>query len=117
MSKLSVVVSAYNEERNIKDCLESVRGLADEIIVIDNSSTDKTGEIARKYTKKVFEQKNDPKNIDPQKNFGFSKATGDWILSLDADERITPELTNEIKSVLSQQPTATRSTSSGQDSQ
>ena len=117
MSKLSVVISAYNEERNIKDCLESVRGLADEIIVIDNSSTDKTGEIARKYTKKVFEQKNDPKNIDPQKNFGFSKATGDWILSLDADERITPELTNEIKSVLSQQPTATRSTSSGQDSQ
>jgi len=99
MSKLSVVISAYNEGRNIKDCLESVRGLADEIIVIDNSSTDKTGEIARKYTKKVFEQKNDPKNIDPQKNFGFSKATGDWILSLDADERITPELTNEISQV------------------
>src|SRR3989344_6133982 len=97
MSKLSVVVSAYNEERNIKDCLESVRGLADEIIVIDNSSSDKTGEIARKYTKKVFEQKNDPKNIDLQKNFGFSKAIGGWILSLDADERVTPELAKEIK--------------------
>jgi len=98
MNKLSVVISVHNEERNIKECLESVKDLADEIVVVDNSSTDKTGEIAQKYTKKVFEQKNDPKNIDLQKNFGFSKATGDWILSLDADERITPGLTKEIKS-------------------
>ena len=104
MNKLSVVISAYNEERNIKDCLESVRRLADEIIVVDNSSTDRTGEIARKYTKKVFEQKNDPKNIDLQKNFGFSKATGDWILSLDADERLTPELTKEIKGKIGNSP-------------
>src|SRR3989338_2723337 len=105
MNKLSVVISAYNEEKNIKDCLDSIKNLADEIVVVDNLSADKTAEIARNYTKKVFEQKNDPKNIDLQKNLGFSRASGDWILSLDADERATPELTREIKSVLSQKPT------------
>ncbi len=96
--KLSVVISAYNEEKNIKACLESAVKFADEIIVVVNTSDDKTKEIAEKYTKKVFEQKNDPKNIDLQKNSGFSRATGDWILSLDADERITPELAKEIRS-------------------
>ena len=103
MNKISVVISAHNEEKNIEDCLKSAQELAYEIIVVDNSSTDKTGEIARKYTKKVFEQKNDPKNIDLQKNLGFSKATGDWILSLDADERITPELAKEIESRIKNQ--------------
>ena len=68
MNKLSVVISAYNEEKNIKDCLDSIKNLADEIVVVDNLSADKTAEIARNYTKKVFEQKNDPKNIDLQKN-------------------------------------------------
>jgi glycosyltransferase involved in cell wall biosynthesis len=97
MGKLSVVISAYNEERNIGECLESIKDIADEIIVVDNSSTDKTREIAKKHTKKVFEQKNDPKNIDLLKNFGFSKATGEWILSIDADERITHELSGEIR--------------------
>lgn len=100
MSKLSIVISAYNEERNIRDCLESVKDLADEIVVMDNSSSDKTGEIARKYTKKVYEQKNDPKKIDLQKNSAISRATGDWILSLDADERLTPELAKEVRSIL-----------------
>jgi len=103
VNKISVVISAHNEEKNIEDCLKSAQELAYEIIVVDNSSTDKTGEIARKYTKKVFEQKNDPKNIDLQKNLGFSKATGDWILSLDADERITPELAKEIESRIKNQ--------------
>ncbi len=98
MSKISVVVSAYNEGKNIKECLDSAKNLADEIVVVDNSSSDKTAEIAKKLGVKVFTQENDPQNIDLQKNFGFSKATGDWILSLDADERITPELAKEIKS-------------------
>lgn len=101
MNRLSLVVSAHNEEKNIKECLESVKGLVDEIIVVDNSSTDKTSEISKKYTSKVFVQENNPSRIDYQKNFGFSKATGDWILSLDADERMTPELSDEIKDKLS----------------
>lgn len=98
MNKLSVVISAYNEENNIRDCLSSVLALADEIVVVDNSSSDKTAEIAKKLGARIFTQGNDPKNIDLQKNFGFSKAAGDWILSLDADERVTPELAKEIKS-------------------
>jgi len=97
MSKLSVVISAFNEEKNIERCLKSL-SFADEIIVIDNSSLDKTAEIAKKYTKLVFTQKNDPNLIDLQKNIGFEKASCDWILSIDADEEVSPELTKEIRS-------------------
>jgi len=97
---LSVVISAHNEEKNIKECLESVGNLADEIIVIDNSSTDRTGEIAKKLGAKVITQENDYKKIDLQKNFGFDHASGDWIFSLDADERITPKLSDEIKKTI-----------------
>lgn len=97
MNKLSVVISAFNEEKNIEACLQSIKDFADEIIVVDNDSTDSTSKIAKRYTTKIFTQKNDPEKIDLQKNFGFSKATGDWILSLDADERVTPELEKEIK--------------------
>jgi len=107
MANLSVVVSVYNGEKYLQDCLASVKDLASEIIVVDHESTDKTVAIAKKFTKKVFKQKNDPENIDLQKNFGFEKATGDWILSLDADERITPELSEEIQKVLVSHPQIT----------
>jgi glycosyltransferase involved in cell wall biosynthesis len=99
MSKVTAVISAFNEEKNIERCLKSL-SFVDEIIVVDNSSTDKTSEIAKKYTKKVFVQKNDPNLIDLQKNFGFEKATLDWILSVDADEEISPELADEIKTTI-----------------
>lgn len=103
MSKVSAVISAFNEEKNIARCLESL-SFADEIIVVDNSSFDKTAEIAKKYTRKVFTQKNNPAEIDLQKNFGFTKATGDWILSIDADEEVSEELAGEIKRVLGTKP-------------
>lgn len=99
MNKISVVVSAFNEEKNLSACLESL-AWADEIVVVDNESTDKTAQIAKKYTKKLYSQKNDPLQIDVQKNFGFTKATHEWVLSLDADERISPELSHEIKKVI-----------------
>src|SRR5581483_1785352 len=101
MSKLSVVISAYNEEEKIKACLESVKW-ADEIVLLNNSSTDKTEDIARKTIKdlKVITQKNDPLSIDLQKNLGIEKATGEWILILDADERVTPELAQEIQNII-----------------
>ncbi len=99
--KLSVVITAYNEEKLLEECLTSVEHIADEIIVVDNNSTDKTQEIARKFTKKIYTQPNDPANIDILKNFGFKKATGEWVLSLDADERVTPELATEIRTALS----------------
>lgn len=96
MNTLSVVISAFNEEEKIKECLESVKNLATEIVFVDNLSLDKTREIARKYTNKIFIRKNNLM-LNVNKNYGFSKATGDWILSLDADERVTPELAKEIK--------------------
>lgn len=98
MKKLTVVISAYNEEAKIADCLDSVK-FADEIILIDNSSIDKTSEIASNYTKNIFKRENNLM-LNINKNFGFGKATGDFILSLDADERITRELAREIKNLL-----------------
>lgn len=95
--KLTVVISAFNEEKMIEDCLMSVKIFADEIILINNSSQDKTAEIAKKFTNHIFTRPNDPVNLNKNKNFGFTKATSDWILSLDADERIPEELAREIK--------------------
>ncbi len=100
-STLTVVISAYNEEKKIGDCLDSVR-FADQIIVIDCSSADKTATIAKKYTDHVYKRENNLM-LNVNKNFGFSKATGDWILSLDADERVTPELKEKIISVINSQ--------------
>lgn len=97
---ISIVISAYNEEGSIGDAIDSARDLGDEIIVVNNSSLDKTSQIAKEKGAKVFTQKNDPLKIDLQKNFGFSKATEPWILSLDADERLTPKLILEIKKTL-----------------
>jgi glycosyltransferase involved in cell wall biosynthesis len=94
---LSVAIIAGNEEKNIGDCLESVKW-ADEIIVVDSESTDRTVEIARKYTDKVFVRKWE--GYAPQKQFAIEQATCDWILSLDADERASPELKEEIEKVL-----------------
>lgn len=100
MAKLSVVISAFNEEKNIKDCLESVKW-TDEIVLIDNTSTDKTLEIAKRYTDKIFIRPNNPM-LNINKNFGFEKATGEWILNLDADERVTEELKKEIQRTIGQ---------------
>jgi len=96
MTKISAVISAFNEEKNITDCIKSVANLADEIIVIDNESSDKTAEIAKKYGAKLFSKPNNLM-LNINKNFGFSKANNDWIFNLDADERSTPELDCEIK--------------------
>ena len=94
MKTLSVVISAYNEGKNIKDCLSSVKW-ADEIILVDNTSTDKTVEIAKEFTNKIYIRPNNLM-LNINKNYGFSKATSEWVLSLDADERVTDELEEEI---------------------
>lgn len=94
---LSVIILTFNEEHNIADCLESVRW-ADEVIVVDSESTDRTVEIAQQYTPHVFIQ---PwLGYSGQRNFGLSKASGDWVFFLDADERVTPELRDSIQEVL-----------------
>ncbi len=84
----------------IEDCLKSAKLIADEIIFVDNTSSDKTIEIAEKYTLKIFTRPNDPVMLNRNKNFGFTKAKGEWIFSLDADERITPALAREIRAVI-----------------
>ncbi len=97
--KLSVALATRNEEENIGACLESVKEIADEIVVVDEESTDKTREIANSYGVRVFRVKHEPIfHITKQK--AIDKATGDWILQLDADERVTPRLVNEIKQVI-----------------
>lgn len=97
MEKLSVTIIALNEEGNIRDCLESVRW-ADEILVSDSGSTDRTAEICREYGAKVF---NDEwLGFGRQKNLVGDRARNDWILNIDADERVTPELRMEIEGVL-----------------
>jgi len=91
---ISVVIIAKNEQSRIKDCLESVCGWADEIVVLDDESTDDTRSIVLKYTDKIFTRHMDLEG--KQRNFGASKVKNDWILTLDCDERLTEDLKNEI---------------------
>jgi glycosyltransferase involved in cell wall biosynthesis len=86
---ISAVVICGNEEANIADCLESVKW-CDEIVVVDSMSADRTPEIARRYTDKVI-RRPWPGYV-AQKNFALEQGTGDWLFSIDADERCTPEL-------------------------
>jgi glycosyltransferase involved in cell wall biosynthesis len=98
MLPLSVVIVTKNEEVNIEDALKSVAD-AREIIVVDSFSSDKTVELCSKYTKKVFQHQWE--GFAQQKQKAVDHAGGEWILILDADERVTPELKTEIKSAIS----------------
>ncbi len=94
---LSVIIITKNEEHNIEDCLKSVIW-ANEIIVVDSGSSDNTVNICRKYTDKIFVA--DWPGYGAQKQRALSMATGEWVLSLDADERVTPLLKEEILSTI-----------------
>lgn len=93
-TKISAVINTRNESANIVDCLKSVK-FADEIIVVDMESTDDTVELAKEYTEKVFSHKA-VGYVEPARNFAISKAVGDWILILDADERIPKTLATKL---------------------
>jgi glycosyltransferase involved in cell wall biosynthesis len=88
--KISACIIGLNEEQNIGECLASLKGVADEIVYVDSYSSDRTVEIARKFTKRIFFRKFD--NYVAQKNFAASKAKHNWILNLDCDERLSEEL-------------------------
>jgi len=94
---LTVAIITYNEEKNIGRCISSVLPIADEILVVDSFSTDKTEEICREFNARFL--KNPFKGHIEQKNFALQCATHDYVLSLDADEALSPELLEEIKKV------------------
>jgi glycosyltransferase involved in cell wall biosynthesis len=92
-TKVSAVVVCYNEEDRIGDCLESLRW-CDEVVVVDSFSTDRTVEICQDYTNRVLQRK--WSGYRDQKAFAHSQATKDWVFLVDADERVTPALRDEI---------------------
>lgn len=97
--KLSVALATFNEERSLPGCLESLKGLADEIIVVDGTSSDKTIEIARSFGAEVTVTNNPPIfHINKQK--AIDRCRGEWILQMDADEKLTSELAEEIKEIV-----------------
>lgn len=99
MAKLTIALATYNEEKNLRACLASVQQIADEIVIVDGTSSDKTVAVAKEFGAKV-------KVVENQKIFHINKqkalemATGDWILQLDADEIVSPDLAREILNVL-----------------
>ncbi len=97
MVNLSVVIITKNEEVCIGECLESVKW-ANEIIVVDDESRDKTVEIAKRYTDRVLHRKMDIEG--KHRNWGYAQARNSWVLSLDADEKVTPELKIEIEEAI-----------------
>jgi glycosyltransferase involved in cell wall biosynthesis len=98
---LTVIVPCFNEEENIQECLESVTW-ADEILVVDSHSRDRTLEIARRYTSRIIQR--EYINSASQKNWAIPQATHRWVMVLDSDERVSPGLRDEIRALLARGP-------------
>src|SRR3989344_3630349 len=103
MPEISLAIATYNEEENIARCLKSTENLVSEIIAVDGSSTDGTVEILKKFGAGVTVSSN-PENFHINKNKAIDKCKGDWILQLDADEVVTPELKREILKAVNLKP-------------
>lgn len=100
---LSVVLAVHNEESTLGACLDSVKDFADEIVIVDGASTDRTREVAKKYATRIIETNNPPLfHINKQK--ALEAAKGDWILQLDADERVSEALKKQILNVMKGYP-------------
>ncbi|MEO8666828.1 MAG: glycosyltransferase family 2 protein [Ignavibacteria bacterium] len=97
MNKVSALIICKNEEKNIEECIKSVLW-CDEIVLIDSFSIDRTISIAEKYSPKIFQ--NEWKGFAVQRKFGLTKATNEWVLAIDADERCSKELEEEIRSLM-----------------
>lgn len=100
MNKISVALATYNEEKNLKACLDSIQNLAWEIVLVDGGSIDKTLDVARQFHAKIIQTDNPP-IFHINKNKAIDAASGDWILQLDADEVVTAGLVKEIRQVVS----------------
>ena len=99
MSKITLSMIVKNEEKYLRDCLESVRGVIDEIILVDTGSTDNTINIAKEFGAKIYDYKWKD-DFSAARNYALSKSTGDWILYLDADERLSSNSVNELKNLI-----------------
>ena len=93
-NKISITIITFNEQDNIATCLDSVKNFSDEIVIVDSGSTDKTLQIAHKYDAKIFHRDFD--SFSAQKNYADSKASGEWIFSIDADEIASKALSEQI---------------------
>jgi len=102
--KISAVIITFNEEKRLEAALQSVAGIVSEIIVVDSYSIDKTVKVAKKYTDRILERK--WTNFADQKNFANQQASYSWILSLDADERVSPELREELLALRQTEPSS-----------
>lgn len=102
--RLTVIIIARNEERTLADCLKSVRW-ADEVVVIDTGSTDATGQIAKEFGARVVAAPFEKLTFAAWRNLGLKEAMGDWILYLDADERVTPLSRQEMVKIIKASPT------------
>jgi glycosyltransferase involved in cell wall biosynthesis len=102
MPQLSAFLITKNEAADISDCLRSLRGLADEVVVVDSGSTDDTVNVCRQSGARVITRTFD--GFGAQKQFALDQTTGDWALSIDADERVTPQLAAEIRQTLQRNP-------------
>lgn len=96
---ISAIIITYNEEEVIEDCLKSLKDFADEIVVVDSFSTDKTQQLAKKYTSKIYEHK--LTSFALQRTIALKHASHDFVLYIDADERLTPEFKIEARAVIS----------------
>ncbi|KKU14953.1 MAG: Glycosyl transferase family 2 [Microgenomates group bacterium GW2011_GWC2_45_8] len=96
---LSVALAVYNEEDNLATCLDTIKDLAGEIIIVDGASTDRTVEIGESYGAKIIKDINRP-NFHINKQLAIDACSGDWILQLDADERVSSMLASEIKQIV-----------------
>jgi glycosyltransferase involved in cell wall biosynthesis len=104
MNRLTAILITYNEEHNLPRALASLEDLAEEIVVVDSGSTDRTCEIARRHGARVFRRAF--RDFGDQKNFAASQATQEWILSLDADEELSPDLRASLREWKQREPHA-----------
>lgn len=102
--RLTVLITCKNEEQNIRECLESVRGLGDEILVADSGSTDRTLDIVREFGGCRIIERAEYVSAGNFKNWAIPQASCPWIMVVDSDERVTPELFNEVRSLMAGTP-------------
>src|SRR6185369_9228225 len=100
---LSVALAVFNEEASLEKCLESVRSLADEIVIVDGGSSDNTLKIAESFKAKIIKTTN-PQMFHINKQKALDAAKGDWVLLLDADERVSPALAKQILDATKEYP-------------